>query len=360
MIVFTLLGLGIIEVYSATSLMSHMAYGDSLWFVKRHLAAIVVGLSLGLGCLMVPYPAVRGQARWLFLISLVLLFLAFVWGQEIGGARRWLRLGRLSFQPSEFAQLSVVIYLADLLARTRGKIRQGWQGLWAPLLVSGLVAGVILLQPDLGTAVAIGSIALLLLWMAKARWSDLVCVSVIALVAVGILIAGEEYRRRRIFAFLDPWKDPQGSGYQILQSYFALASGGWLGQGLGGSSQKLFYLPSAHTDFIFAMVGEELGWLGTTAVLALLALLLSCGFRIALSLQNWFSKYLVCGLVGMMGLEAMINIAVVTGLMPTKGLPLPLVSYGGSAMVVNLIACALILHASRHDQRYTLESALGR
>ena len=152
-------------------------------------------------------------------------------------------------------------------------------------------------------------------------------------------------------SFLNPWQDAQGSGYQILQSYFALASGGLAGLGLGASVQKLFFLPSAHTDFIFAIIGEELGLLGTTAVIGLFALFLACGFRIAIAVQDLFSKYLVCGLVGMIGLEAMVNIAVVTGLLPTKGLPLPLISYGGTSMVMNLIACALIFRASRHADR---------
>ncbi len=358
-IIATLLGIGIIAVYSSSAMASEATYGGSLRFVINHLLAIVCGTALGIGCLAIPYEHLRRAARWLFLISLILLVLVFVFGQEAGGARRWFRLGRFSVQPSEFAQFALVLYLADLLARKADTIRRVWPGLAPPLLATGLTAGLVLIQPDLGTAIAMGSVALLLLSVAKARWRHLGFVVALAVVALVFLVAGAEYRRRRILAFLDPWKDPRGSGYQILQSYFSLASGGLVGLGVGGSLQKLFFLPSAHTDFIFAIIGEELGLLGATAVIGLFALFITCGFKIALAAQDLFSKYLVCGLVGLIGLEAMVNIAVVTGLLPTKGLPLPLISYGGSSMVMNLIACALIFSASRHGERAAVEHPLG-
>jgi cell division protein FtsW len=293
-------------------------------------------------------------------VATQLLGLVLCFGEEVGGARRWFHLGRWSLQPSEFAQLSLVLYLSDVLARKADQLQDFWRGLLPPLLATGLVAGMVLLQPDLGTAIAMGTVALLLLGVAKARWQHLGAIMAVACVVLVFLVAGEEYRRRRILTFLDPWQDPQGSGYQILQSYYALASGGLLGTGLGGSFQKLFYLPSAHTDFIFAILGEELGLVGTTAVIGLFALFVTCGFRIAMAANDLFSKYLVCGLVGMLGLEAMVNIAVVTGLLPTKGLPLPFISYGGTSMVTNLIACAAMFHASRHGERFSLEGALGR
>jgi cell division protein FtsW len=289
----------------------------------------------------------------------VLLVLVFIFGQEVGGAKRWFRIGRWSLQPSEFAQLALIIYLADLLARRAGHLQDFWRGLVPPLAATGITAGLVLVQPDLGTTVVMGGVAVLLLCIAKAKWQHLALLLGIASVALVFLIAGEDYRRRRILAFLDPWADPRGSGYQILQSYFALASGGLAGLGVGASLQKLFFLPSAHTDFIFAIIGEELGLVGTTAVIVLFGLFLTCGFRVALAAQDLFSKYLVCGLAGMIGLEAMVNIAVVTGLLPTKGLPLPLISYGGTSIVMNLIACALMFQVSKHAERLT-QSALGR
>jgi cell division protein FtsW len=289
-----------------------------------------------------------------------LLVLVDLVGQEAGGARRWFHVGRLSVQPSEFAQLSLILYLSDLLARRAADLQEFWRGLLPPLIATGLTAGLVLIQPDLGTTIALGAVALLLLVVARARWQHLAAVAAVALLALVVLIAGEAYRRRRILAFLDPWADPLGSGYQIIQSYLSLASGGWVGVGVGGSLQKLFFLPNAHTDFIFAIIGEELGLVGTSAVIGLFTLFLACGFRIAIAAQDLFSKYLVCGLVGMIGLEAMVNIAVVTGLLPTKGLPLPLISYGGSAMVINLAACALIFKASREGERFQLENTRGR
>jgi cell division protein FtsW len=229
-----------------------------------------------------------------------------------------------------------------------------------PLIATGMTAGLVLVQPDLGTTIVMGSVSMMLLYAAKAKWQHLAAVAGLALVVLIALIAGEEYRRRRILAYLNPWADPRGSGYQIIQSYVAMAAGGLTGLGVGSSLQKLFFLPSAHTDFIFAVIGEELGLLGTTAVILLLGLFLTCAFRIAIAAQDLFSKYLVCGLAGMIGMEAMVNIAVVTGVLPTKGLPLPLISYGGSSMVMNLLACALIFRASKHGERFSLESALGR
>lgn len=342
-----LLGFGAVAVYSASAMISEVNYGGSLRFVEHHLFSIIAGLIAGLGCLFIPYAWFRRSARWLFLVSVLLLVLVMVLGHEAGGARRWFQIGRWNLQPSEFAQLSLVLYLADWLARRVGHLQEFTHGLLPPLLATGLMAGLVLIQPDLGTAIAMGFVALLLLGIGKAKPKHLLILMGIAVVVLGFLVAGAEYRRRRIFAFLDPWQDPQGIGYQIIQSYVAMASGGLFGQGIGGSLQKLFYLPSAHTDFIFAILGEELGLVGLTVVLVLFGFFLACGFRIAIAARDLFSKYLVCGLVGMIGLEAMVNIAVVTGMLPTKGLPLPFISYGGSSMVMNLVACALILKASR-------------
>ncbi|MBI3320838.1 MAG: putative lipid II flippase FtsW [Candidatus Omnitrophica bacterium] len=359
-IILALLGIGIVAVYSASAMASEATYGGSLQFLLHHLAAIACGMAAGCGCLMIPYDQLRRVGRWLLLASIISLVLVFLIGQEVGGAKRWFRVGRWSVQPSEFAQLSLVLYLADLLARRASEIHDFWRGVLPPLIATALTAGLVLIQPDLGTTMAMGAVALLLLCVAKARWQHLAGVALVASVVLVLLVAGEEYRRRRILAFLDPWGDPRGSGYQILQSYFALASGGLVGRGIGASLQKLFFLPSAHTDFIFAIVGEELGLLGSTALIGLFALFLACGFRIAIAAQDLFSKYLVCGLVGMIGLETMINIGVVTGLLPTKGLPLPLVSYGGSSMVMNLVACALIFQASKHGERFTPAGTLSR
>ncbi|MBI3325038.1 MAG: putative lipid II flippase FtsW [Candidatus Omnitrophica bacterium] len=347
LIIATLIGLGCIAVYSSTAIMAYETYGRSLHFVVSHLLAVAVGLGLSLLCLAVPYARLRAAAKPLVVICLVLLVMVLIFGSEAGGARRWFRLGRFGIQPSEFAQLALVIYVSDYLARKHEVIQDFRQGFLPPMLITALMAGLTLLQPDLGTAIVMGAVALLLLVAAKARWRHIGLVCVVGALALAVLVCGQAYRRRRMLAFLHPWEDPQGVGFQIVQSYIAMGSGGLVGRGIGASLQKLFFLPDAHTDFIFAVIGEELGLLGTTAVIGLYGLFALSGLRMAVSVEDRFSKYLICGCVGLIGVEALINMAVVTGLMPTKGLPLPLVSYGGTAMVSNCLACALILQASR-------------
>ena len=343
----TLLSVGCVVVYSATVIQAMATYGNSVRLLTTHVLAIGLGLGGVLGCLALPSRTLRHAAKPLVLLSLGLLILVRLVGPEIGGAHRWFRLGRFSVQPSEFAQLALVLYLADFLARKHLVIQDFRAGFLPPILVTGLMAGSIVLQPDLGTAIVIGAVALLMLLSAKARWQHLGFVVAIGLVILIVLVGSVEYRRRRFLAFLDPWGDPLGAGFQIVQSYVALGSGGLFGQGIGASLQKLFYLPSAHTDFIFALIGEELGLVGTTAILGLFALFICCGIRMAHLADDRFHKYLICGCVGLIGCEAVVHMAVVTGLLPTKGLPLPLVSYGGTSMVVNLLACGFILRASR-------------
>ena len=346
LVMATLLALGCLAVYSATSVMAYAVTGRTWSLLAHHLIGVALGVACGAACLAIPYETLRRSGKFMVGLSLALLVLVDALGSEIGGARRWFHLGRLSVQPSEFAQLALVVYLADVLSRKRAVIRDLREGVLPPLIVTGVLSGLVLIQPDLGTATVMASVCLILLLIAKARGSHLVGAMGLGVVALVVLIAGAEYRRRRMLAFLNPWDDPQGAGFQIIQSYVALADGGLVGQGLGESMQKLFFLPSAHTDFIFAMIGEELGLIGTTAVLALFGLLLTCGIRMAQLTDDLFGKFLISGCVALLSVEALVHMAVVTGLMPTKGLPLPLVSYGGSSMVINVMACGLIVWAS--------------
>jgi len=352
-IVAVLLAIGAVAVYSSSAMVSEMTYGDTWHFIRTHLAAIFIGLVAALGCLMLPFARIRNVAAWLLLLSIGLLVLVLAFGQQVGGAQRWFRLGPISIQPSELAKLALIVYLSDYLARKHTVIRDMWRGLLPPLVVSGLAAGLVLIQPDLGTALVMVCVCLLMLAVANADARHLLVLVAVGMIGLVVLIAAAEYRRRRMLAFLDPWQDPQGIGYQIIQSYCALARGGWVGVGIGASLQKLFYLPSAHTDFVFAIIAEELGLFGSAAVLTLFTLFVACGLRLAMLTDDLFGKYLVCGIVGMLGFEAMINVGVVTGMLPTKGLPLPFISYGGTSMVMNLIACALVFQASRYGERRT-------
>lgn len=358
-VILTLLGLGTVAVYSASAIVAQNTYGQGLYFLQHHVIAVSVGLAAACACLMVPFPIIRASAKWMLLTSFVLLVLVIFIGHEAGGARRWLSLGRWSLQPSELAQLALVVYLSDLLARKGSQILDFRKGVLPVIMVTGVMAALVLVQPDLGTAVVMGSVALLLLMVARARWVHLGRILAAAGIGLVLLIVAAPYRLQRLVAFMDPWADPRGSGYQIIQSYYAFANGGVIGTGLGGSMQKLFYLPSAHTDFIFAIIGEELGLLGTTAIILLFALLLACGLRLAILTGDLFCKFLVCGIVGLLGLEALVNMAVVTGMLPTKGLPLPLVSYGGTSMIMNLVACALIFQASRYGENAVSERAVN-
>ncbi|MBI4354147.1 MAG: putative lipid II flippase FtsW [Candidatus Omnitrophica bacterium] len=349
-IVASLLSVGLIAVYSTTAVPSAEGYGYSTRLLLNHLAAITLGLLCSLGILGLSSATLRLIAKWAVVVSVALLMAVIAYGPEIGGAHRWFRIGRLSIQPSEFAQVALVLYVADVLARKRLVVREFREGVLPPLIVLGVMAGLVLLQPDLGTVVVMGAVVFVMLLVAKADGKQLSLVALLGMLALVVLIAGASYRQRRLLAFLDPWADPLGTGFQMVQSYLALGSGGLIGDGVGASLQKLFYLPGAHTDFIFAIVGEELGLLGTTAVLGLFVLFVLTGTRLALTAEDPFNKYLICGCVALISGEAVVNMAVVTGLMPTKGLPLPFVSYGGTSMVGNLAACALILRASHTRQ----------
>jgi cell division protein FtsW len=244
----------------------------------------------------------------------------------------------------------LVLYLADFLARRQALIGSFWRGVLPPLLVTGGVAALVLRQPDMGSAAAIVGVVLCMVFVAGAR---LVHLGLIAAAAVPVAVAAvwvEPYRLRRVLAFLDPWADPRGAGFQIIQSYLALGGGGLLGRGLGESKQKLFYLPEPHTDFIFAILGEELGFVGAAGTVVLFALLLWRGMRIALRVADPFGALLAAGVTALLGTQAVVNLGVVVGLFPTKGLPLPFVSAGGSSLLVAMVGVGLLLNVSQRAE----------
>jgi cell division protein FtsW len=264
-----------------------------------------------------------------------------------GGARRWLSLGGFAFQPGELAKLSLVLYLAHSLAKKTDKMNSFAVGVLPHLVVGGLFLGLIVMEPDLGTALTLGLLLILMLFVAGAKSSHLALIGLSALPVVAVAVMGAEYRMRRLMTFLDPWRDASKSGFQIIQSYIAFGSGQLWGRGLGESRQKMLYLPEAHTDFIFSVIGEEMGLIGALAVLALFAVIIVRGLRLAGKIEEPFSQQLTFGLTALLGLQALIHMAVVMGLMPTKGLVLPFISYGGSAMVMNLIEAGMLLSLSR-------------
>lgn len=344
--------IGIIMIYSSSSIYAWEKYGDSFYFLKRHLVFLSVGILFTFLAMVVDYRLLRKHARLLLWIAFGLLILVLIpgLGREISGARRWFRFKFISFQPSEFVNLAVIIYLADFICRKGDQIKTLFKGFIPPICVLGAVSVLILLQPDLGTTIALGSVVLIMLYIAGVRASYIVSLILCSLPMVYILVFSVPYRRARILAFLNPWLDPKGSGFQIIQSQIAIGSGGLFGVGLGHSQQKLFYLPAAHTDFIFSIIGEELGLIGTLGVIVLFMAFIRQGLKIIKNAQDKFGYFLAQGLVLMISLKAIVNIGVSCGVFPTKGLPLPFISYGGSSLIFDMVSLGILVNIARSGE----------
>lgn len=346
--VLSLCAIGLVMVYSASSISAATRYGDGAYFLKRQIAAAVVGLAGLITMLKVRYLTLRRWAYPILVIIFILLVLVLIpgIGTRAGGAQRWIRLPLFSLQPGELAKLSVAIYLAHSLAKKRDKVKSFSVGFLPHCCITGIIALLILVQPDFGSAVALAVILFALLFAAGTRLSYLVGSLLVMLPIAVWQIASRTYRLDRIRAFLDPWTYRKEEGYQITESLLAIGSGGVSGLGLGEGRHKLFYLPEAHTDFIFSIIGEELGLIGTIAVIALFAVVVWRGIRIALNAAEPFGAYLAIGLTVLLAFQSIGNMAVAMGLMPTKGMTLPFISYGGSSLVVNLLAVGLLLSIS--------------
>lgn len=348
-VTYLLTFVGLIIMFSASGVMAETRYGDSTFFLKRQ------GLWLLSGLVALHWVAQRDYNVWktftpyglvLTFALLVLVLLPFL-GTQVNGARRWFRLAGLSIQPGEIAKLAVVLYLASFLVRKEQDLALFTRGVLAPMAVVGLFAGLLLLEPDMGTAVVLTLLLFGLLFLGGARLSHLLVLGLVLLAVTYTLIMQSDYRRRRLLNFMDPWKDSADTGFQLTQSFVALGNGGWFGVGLGEGQQKLFFLPEAHTDFVLALVGEELGFLGTGLLITLFAILIVKGFKIAGRAPDAFGRHLACGITLLVGIQVLINMSVVSGLLPTKGLTLPFVSYGGSSLIVSLVAMGILLSISR-------------
>ncbi len=336
-------------IYSASSIYAWERYKDSLFFLKRHISFLIIGLISTLLVMSVDYKTFRRWAKPLWAIAIILLVLVLIphIGREISGARRWFRIKFISFQPSELANIAVIIYTADFIARKGDFIKTFWKGFLPPMFILGATALLILIQPDLGTVLALGIVVFIMLFVAGVRASYLLSVILASAPLLYVLLFSVPYRRMRMMAFLNPWADPKGSGFQVIQSQIALGSGGIFGVGLGHSKQKLFYLPAAHTDFIFSIIGEELGLLGTVAVIILLIIFIQQGLKIIKNAADKFGYFLSLGLVLMISFKAIINIGVSCAILPTKGLPLPFISYGGSSFIFDIISVGMLMNIAR-------------
>jgi cell division protein FtsW len=347
--VAALLAIGITMVLSTSYLYSQERFTDGTFFFRKQLIAVGAGLIALITCSLLPATTYRRLAYPLLGLTFIVLVLVLIpgIGMARGGARRWLMLPGFAFQPGELAKLAVVFYLAHSMARKEEKIQTFSLGVLPHLIVAGMFLGVLLLEPDFGTALILVMLLYLMLFIGGARVHHLLATGLMALPLLIYVMLKAEYRLRRLMTFMDPWREASSSGFQVIQSLIAFGSGELWGRGLGESRQKLFYLPEAHTDFVFSVIGEELGLLGSLLVLALFGVIILRGLRLAARIEEPFEQYLAFGLTVLLGLQALIHMGVVMGLMPTKGLVLPFISYGGSAMVINLMEAGILLGLSR-------------
>jgi cell division protein FtsW len=348
-VALVLLSTGVVMIYSASAIVAADRFRDPYYFLKRQVFWAALGCGALWLALRTDYRRLEKMVLPLLALAVVLLVLVLIpgLGVSVNGSRRWLRFGPMSFQPAELAKLALVVYLAAFLAKKRDALHDVWQGIVPPLAVGAVLAGLVLLQPDLGNCVTLLVLTLGLLFLGGAPIRYLLILAMAALPLAALAVWMKPYRVRRMFAFLDPSQDPRGSGFQIIQSFLALGSGGPFGRGIGESKQKLFYLPEAHTDFIFAIVGEELGFLGAAAVVMLFAALVWRGLRIGLRAADPFGAYLALGITVLVATQTLVNLGVVTGMLPTKGLPLPFLSFGGSALLMTMVATGVLLNISQ-------------
>jgi cell division protein FtsW len=352
-VTLALVGVGIVMVYSTSAIIAGDRFGDPYYFLKRQGLYAGIGFVLMILMMFVPYGILKKFAYPILILSILLLIAVLIpgIGHRAGGSMRWLKIQSFSFQPSEFAKLGLVIFLAYFLTKKDERIRSFSFGFLPTLLLSGLVIALVAREPDFGAALFLSTMVFLLLFVSGARVIYIVGALVIAVPVVFYLLMNVGYRYKRLMSFIRPWEDPTGTSFQIIQSFLSFGSGGLFGLGLGEGRQKLFFLPAPHTDFIFSVIGEELGLLGAMVIVLLFFIFTVRGIHIGLSLEDKFASYMALGITLMISLQAVINMGVVLGLLPTKGLTLPLVSYGGTSLVTNLVGVGILLHLSTRMER---------
>lgn len=344
-----LTAIGLVMVLSASSVAAYTSYGSSFLFFRRQFVYALIGAGALILTSRMRYAAWQRLSLPLIAVSVALLGLVLhpSAGTVAGGSARWLSVGPVTVQPSELAKLALVAFTATILVKKARHLDE-LAHLALPLLpVVAIVMGLVVLQPDLGTTVLLGGTVFGMLFAAGVRFRYLIGTATIGAALSVLAVMAEGYRRVRFLSFLNPWGDPENSGYQLIQSLIALGSGGWTGVGLGASRQKWLYVPNAHTDFIFAILGEELGLLGAFGVLALFAMMIYAGVRVAIRAPDLFGRLLAAGIVTWFALQAVVNLGAVTGLLPITGVPLPFVSFGGSALVVSMAAVGVLVSIAR-------------
>ena len=350
--IVVLLFIGIVMVYSSSSyyaLYQEDVLNSDHYFTKE-IIWTVVGIIGMIVTMSIDYHTYKKWTPWLVIITIGLLVLVLFLGADINGARRWIRLGGLSLQPSELAKYVVVLYLALLIDKRRGKIKEFKAGTLYYLAIAAVFAGLIILEKNLSITAIVMMVAFIMILVGGAKLSHLFSLIPIGLSAGLGLIFMESYRLQRLTSFLDPWADPSGDSYQLIQSLYALGSGGFFGVGLGNSRQKALFMPEPHNDFIFAIIGEELGLVGCVAIISIFIFIVIKGTSIAVKARDNYGYLLAIGIISVIAIQAIINIAVVTGSMPVTGVPMPLISYGGTSLVFNLCAIGILLNISRQSK----------
>jgi cell division protein FtsW len=340
----------IVMVYSASAVVALERYQQPYLFLTKQALWSVLGLAVLAVAMRVDYRTYKNEAFiWCLLGAVALLLVAVLFSAPVNGTRRWFGVGGLGIQPSELAKVACVFFTALMLERRMHRIDDLSYSLLPIALIVGLVVALVLLQPDFGTSMSLALVVAVMVFAAGLHYRYFVGLALTALPAIYIVLVSAPYRRRRLLAFWDPWADPLGDGFQIIQSLVAVGTGGVFGRGLMAGVQKLFYLPEPHTDFIYAVIGEELGLIGATAILLCFCVIAWRGLRIAMRAEEPFGSFVALGLTTMIAAQAFINISVVLGLMPTKGIPLPLVSFGGSSLLINLLGMGVLLNISQHE-----------
>lgn len=344
--VLFLVGIGIVMVYSASSALALKKFGADTYFLKKQAIFGALGIVALVICRHLPYRCYRALA-YPILGAAILALLAIPltgFGYAAGGSARWLRFAGFTFQPSELARFALIIFLAYSVSKKEDRIKSFSIGFLPHILLLGLLSGLILIQPDFGTVVILAALTWIILFVGGARLLHLGSTLVVLLPATYLIMVSADYRWKRLMTFIDPWAHPVDEGYQIVHSLMAFGTGGLWGTGIGKGYQKLFYLPEPHTDFIFSVIGEELGLIGVLFILVLYGLILWRGFSIARGAGDTFGMLVAVGLTAALGLQVSINTGVTLGLLPTKGLTLPFLSYGGTSLLINMAAIGILMN----------------
>ncbi len=352
-VILAILVIGVIMVYSASSYsaLNNPAIHDDMYYFKKQLIAAFLGLFLMLVIEKIDYHKIKKYTNIILIITFVLLILVVLIGPSINGAKRWINVGPLGqLQPSEIAKYAIVLLLAKGIEKTGERIKK-FSTVIVYLFVAAFFAGMVYIEKNLSIASVIMIVSIIIIYVGGAKWQYIAAL-IGSLLPIGLVfIYAEAYRINRLMTFLNPWQDPKGKGYQIIQSFYALGSGGILGLGFGQSRQKCYYIPEPHNDFIFAIIGEELGLIGCVFIIILFLIMIQRGISIAMNAKDTYGTLLAVGITSVIAIQAIINIAVVTGSMPVTGVPLPFISYGGSSLLFNLMAMGILLNISSQKER---------